>query len=35
MPSWLLDLLSWTFAFVFLFVLFRHLQKRKKNDEDK
>ncbi len=29
MPAYLLDLLSWTVAFIVLFFVFRYLQRRK------
>lgn len=33
MPPYLIDLLSWTVAFIVLFVVFRYLQRRK-SDKD-
>ena len=34
MPAYLIDLLSWTLAFVGLFLGFRYLQKRKERRDD-
>ncbi len=34
MPAFLLDLLSWTFAFIVLFFGIRYLQNRKNKKDD-